>query len=142
MAFISHKGQMKITNFKGETFWYLCCNFEFLVLLGVLRAWNWILAFFGIYLLQRPNLNSLFHALPWEGLLSIWFCYYKWFLRTLPYYGFANKLKSTRKYLNDNLVYSSMCLIILLLLQLEYLGDAGIPSFKQIEFLTKLAFFP
>ena len=44
--------------------------------------------------------------------------------------------------LSYNLVYSSMCLIILLLLQLEYLGDAGIPSFKQIEFLTKLAFFP
>ena len=51
---------------------------------------------------QGSNLNSLFRALWWEGFaLSIWFSNYKWFLRTLPYYGFTNKPKSTRKYLFD-----------------------------------------
>ena len=52
---------------------------------------------FGLYWLQRPNLNSLFCAPIHEGLaLSIWFGYYEQFLRTLAYYGFTNKPKSTR----------------------------------------------
>ena len=50
MAFIRHKGQKKITYFKRiliRNFSYLCSNSEFLVLLGISRAKNWILAFFG-----------------------------------------------------------------------------------------------
>ena len=53
---------------------------------------------------QGSNLNSLFRALRWEGLpLSIWFCYYKRFLRTFTRSGVTDTHKSTRKYLFDEL---------------------------------------
>ena len=55
---------------------------------------------------QGSNLNSLFRALRWEGLpLSIWFCYYKRFLRTLAYYAVTHKPKSTHKYLFNGLIW-------------------------------------
>ena len=52
---------------------------------------------------QGSNLNSLFRALRWEGLpLSIWFCYYKRFLRTFTRSGVTETHKSIRKYLFDS----------------------------------------
>ena len=64
------------------------------------------MSFFGLYWLQRPNSNSLFCALIHKGFaLSIWFGYYKQFLRTLKYYAVTNKPKSTRKYLLDGPPY-------------------------------------
>ena len=56
---------------------------------------------------QGSNLNSLFRALRWEGFaLSIWFGYYKRFLRSFAYYPVTDKAKSTRKYLFDIVVAS------------------------------------
>ena len=79
----------------------------------------------------------LFNKQIWSSNVDICMLLYKpWFRE------FVRRIYWVLHILSYNLVYSSMCLIILLLLQLEYLGDAGIPSFKQIEFLTRLAFFP
>ena len=61
------------------------------------------MAFIGLYWQQRPNSNCLFRAPIHEGFaLSIWFCYYRWFPRTLTCYADTNKPKSARKYLFDN----------------------------------------
>ena len=69
------------------------------------KGFEVIINLFSLYWLQRPNLNSLFHAPIHKGFaLSIWLGYYKWFLRTLPYYGFTDKPKSTRKYLYDSVL--------------------------------------
>ena len=60
------------------------------------------ISLFALSWLQRPSLNCLFRALLWEGFaLSIWFCYCKWFLRTLACYADTDKPKSARKYLFD-----------------------------------------
>ena len=60
------------------------------------------MAFFGLNWLQGPNSNSLFRALIGEGFsLSIWFGYYKRFLRSFVLSPVTNRPKSTRKYLLD-----------------------------------------
>ena len=52
---------------------------------------------------QGSNLNSLFPALQHEGhTLSIWFCYYEWFLRSFATDVVTNKAKSRCKYLLDD----------------------------------------
>ena len=60
------------------------------------------MANFGLYWLQRPNLNSLSRAPMYKGFhLLIWFGYYKWFSRSFKYSAFTDKPKSTRNYLFD-----------------------------------------
>ena len=105
IAFISHKGQMIITypkRFYKRKF--------FAVML-----WLWILSpskclaylklnigLFGLYWLHKQNLNSLFRAPISESFaLSIWFGYYKRFLRTFECYADTNKHKSICKYSFD-----------------------------------------
>ena len=66
------------------------------------------MAFFGLLGRQRPNSNSLFHAPIHEGVtLSIWFGYYKQFLRSFKLYAVTNRPKSTRKYLLDVYILAS-----------------------------------
>ena len=74
------------------------------------RLSAWILAFFGLYWLQRPNLNSLFRAPIRKGFaISIWFGNYKRLIpRSFRHSRFMNKPKSTRKYLFDLMYWNSL----------------------------------
>ena len=82
MTFISYKGQMKFTNFKmtfsQEPFhtYALTLNFQSFQAFQGLKT--------GLFLLERPNLNSLFRALPVPAL-------------GFQIHGFQKHLSSTKK---------------------------------------------